>query len=355
MNRRLNAFALGALLLLSAAASNAQNVFVLPASISGSSNVGVFSANPFSNVGNLNVNPAANLVLATPDGTKFYIISNSGSNSVIATDSTFSGIRPIASLGVQPTTALITPDGKRLLVGAGTLQIFDTTSDLTLVGGGLNVMGTVVDVAVNLESTRAFALVNTGSGSQVTVVDLSTNAVIGTIPVPGFGTGVSTGPNDLVYISTQNVILEVDPRSAAVRQQMMSSGDQLAIGGKSMGGRIASQVAAAGIGDLAGLVFLGYPLHPPGRPDRLRAAHLPAIKAPMLFVQGSRDAFGTPEELRPIITRIEPSPALYVVAGGDHSFKVPKRSDVTQEDVHRAIQDHVAGWLREQVAVRTAQ
>jgi len=155
-------------------------------------------------------------------------------------------------------------------------------------------------------------------------------------------------PNDKLEACWRAVI-------AAVRQQMMSSGDQLAIGGKSMGGRIASQVAATGIGDLAGLVFLGYPLHPPGRPDRLRAAHLPAIKAPMLFVQGSRDAFGTPEELRPIITRIEPSPALYVVAGGDHSFKVPKRSDVTQEDVHRAIQDHVAGWLREQVAVRTAQ
>jgi len=224
MNRRLNAFALGALLLLSAAASNAQNVFVLPASISGSSNVGVFSANPFSNVGNINVNPAANLVLATPDGTKFYIISNSGSNTILATDSTFSGIRPIASLGVQPTTALITPDGRRLLVGAGTLQIFDTTSDLTLVGGGLNVMGTVIDVAVNLESTRAFVLVNTGSGSQVTAVDLSNNSVIGTIPVPGFGTGISTGPNDLVYVSTQNVILEVDPRSAAVRQQIQLNG-----------------------------------------------------------------------------------------------------------------------------------
>jgi predicted alpha/beta-hydrolase family hydrolase len=155
-------------------------------------------------------------------------------------------------------------------------------------------------------------------------------------------------PNDRLEACYRAVI-------AAVREQMMSSGDRLAIGGKSMGGRIASQVAAAGIEDLAGLVFLGYPLHPPGRPDRLRAAHLPDIKAPMLFVQGARDAFGTPEELRAIMTRLEPSPALYVVAGGDHSFKVPKRSDVTQEDVHRAIQDHVAAWLREQVAVRTTR
>ncbi len=155
-------------------------------------------------------------------------------------------------------------------------------------------------------------------------------------------------PNDRLEACYRAVI-------AAVRQKMMSSGDRLAIGGKSMGGRIASQVAAAGIDDLASLVFLGYPLHPPGRPDRLRAAHLPDIKAPMLFVQGARDAFGTPEELRVIMTLLEPSPALYVVAGGDHSFKAPKRSDVTQEDVHRAIQDHVAAWLREQVAVRTTR
>src|SRR5262249_41438587 len=141
----------------------------------------------------------------------------------------------------------------------------------------------------------------------------------------------------------------------AVRQRMRTDRDALTIGGKSMGGRIASQVAARGIGDLAGLVFLGYPLHPPGRPDRLRAAHLPDVKAPMLFVQGSRDAFGTPEELRLIVSRLEPSPDLYVIAGGDHSFKVPKRSDVTQKYVHRAIQDHVAAWLGEQIAVRTAR
>ena len=80
----------------------------------------------------------------------------------------------------------------------------------------------------------------------------------------------------------------------------------------------------AAIGELAGLVFLGYPLHPPGRPERLRAKHLSDIKAPMLFVQGSRDAFGTPDELRPIITRIEAPADLYVIEGGDHSFKVRK-------------------------------
>ena len=141
----------------------------------------------------------------------------------------------------------------------------------------------------------------------------------------------------------------------AVRERMKSGAHELAIGGKSMGGRIASQVAASGVGDLAGLVFLGYPLHPPGRPDRLRAKHLPDIKAPMLFVQGSRDTFGTPDELRPIIAPLEPPADLYVVEDSDHSFKVRKRAGVGQQDIYRAIQDHIAAWLREVVAVRRAR
>jgi uncharacterized protein len=132
----------------------------------------------------------------------------------------------------------------------------------------------------------------------------------------------------------------------AVRGRRKYVSDRLAIGGKSMGGRIASQVAAAGAGELAGMVFLGYPLHPPGRSDRLRAAHLSTVKAPMLFVQGSRDAFGTPDELRPIIARLEPAAELYVVDGGDHSFKVPKRIGISQSTPYETIQQRVAEWLR---------
>jgi uncharacterized protein len=136
---------------------------------------------------------------------------------------------------------------------------------------------------------------------------------------------------------------------AAVRHGI-SGGEKLAIGGKSMGGRIASQVAAAGLGDLVGLVFLGYPLHPPGRPDRLRAVHLGQVKAPMLFVQGSRDAFGTPEELQPIIKELGPSADLCVVEGGDHSFKVPKSLGFKQQDIYVAIQDRIETWLRTAIA-----
>jgi predicted alpha/beta-hydrolase family hydrolase len=155
-------------------------------------------------------------------------------------------------------------------------------------------------------------------------------------------------PNDKLEACYRAVI-------EAVRARMRSGRDVLAIGGKSMGGRIASQVAAGGIGDLAGLVFLGYPLHPPGRPDRLRVAHLPDIKAPMLFVQGSRDAFGTPEELRPIVASLHTPAEVYIVESGDHSFKVRKGAGISQDDIHRAIQDHIAAWLRERVATEGRQ
>ena len=75
---------------------------------------------------------------------------------------------------------------------------------------------------------------------------------------------------------------------------------------------------------LAGLVFLGYPLHPPGKPEQRRDAHLPAIREPMLFVQGTRDAFGTADEIRALLPKLQRA-TLHEVAGGDHSFKVSGR------------------------------
>jgi len=108
---------------------------------------------------------------------------------------------------------------------------------------------------------------------------------------------------------------------------------------------MASHVAAAGLDGLGGLVFLGYPLHPPGQPEKLRAAHLARIREPMLFVQGARDAFGTPEELAPILAPLGPSVRVHVVADGDHSFKVPKRGPVSQPQVFAQVQDEIVRWL----------
>ncbi len=134
---------------------------------------------------------------------------------------------------------------------------------------------------------------------------------------------------------------------AACRDGEIGAGARrLAIGGKSMGGRIASQVAAADSGGIAGLVFLGYPLHPPGRLDKLRSAHLPQIRTPMLFVQGSRDAFGTPQELAPILEALQAPAEICVIEDGDHSFKVRKTAPLSQPAVFDFILDAVERWLR---------
>jgi len=111
-----------------------------------------------------------------------------------------------------------------------------------------------------------------------------------------------------------------------IRGELPSARRALFIGGKSMGGRIATQAAAAdAFLPITGLVLLGYPLHPPGKPDQLRDKHLPAVRRPMLFVQGTRDAFGTPAELTPILNLLAPRPTLHMIDGGDHSFKISRR------------------------------
>jgi predicted alpha/beta-hydrolase family hydrolase len=122
-----------------------------------------------------------------------------------------------------------------------------------------------------------------------------------------------------------------------VRGRREFRGLPLFIGGKSMGGRIASQVAAAGVDGIAGLVFFGYPLHPPGRPQQRRDAHLPAIRIPMLFIQGTRDEFGTSAEIRELLPRLDTHARIVEIADGDHSFKT--RMKVTGRKPDAALLD----------------
>jgi len=93
-------------------------------------------------------------------------------------------------------------------------------------------------------------------------------------------------------------------------------------------------------------VALGYPLHPPGKPQQLRAAHLPRIRVPMLIVQGERDPFGTPAELQPVLDAIAEDVTLHVVENGDHSL-APSRQKDRVESAYAKLQDVVATWLRE--------
>jgi uncharacterized protein len=133
----------------------------------------------------------------------------------------------------------------------------------------------------------------------------------------------------------------------AVRQQVESAAEHLFIGGKSMGGRIATHIASAdGELPIDGIVLLGYPLHPPGKPDQRRDAHLPAIKRPMLIVQGSRDTFGTPPEFEAVLRAMAPHATLHVVSGGDHSFKLAKRDPNAQAAVYAEVPRTIVSWMR---------
>jgi uncharacterized protein len=129
---------------------------------------------------------------------------------------------------------------------------------------------------------------------------------------------------------------------AVIDQVRKSIGKRpLFIGGKSMGGRIATMVAANGEAGLAGLVLLGYPLHPPDKPEQLRVKHLSSIQTRCLFIQGERDPFGSPDELRPYTEQIPGGAKLVTIEAGDHSFAVPKRT-ATPEQIMARVADQIA-------------
>lgn len=123
-------------------------------------------------------------------------------------------------------------------------------------------------------------------------------------------------------------------------------GSRLVVGGKSMGGRLATHVMAApDPPPAAGVVLLGYPLQPPRRPGVRRDAHLGAVAVPMLFVQGERDEFGGRDELAALTSALGSRATLHVVAGADHAFRVSRAVIAAQGDVLSAAWDVVAGWI----------
>jgi hypothetical protein len=117
-------------------------------------------------------------------------------------------------------------------------------------------------------------------------------------------------------------------------------------GGKSMGGRIASQAVAGGM-PASGLVFLGYPLHPPGKPEQLRDKHFDRVGVPMLFVQGTRDAFARPELLEGLLRSLGDRARLLRIEGGDHSFVVPRGAGRQAAEVEAEIARGLVSWLGE--------
>jgi predicted alpha/beta-hydrolase family hydrolase len=138
---------------------------------------------------------------------------------------------------------------------------------------------------------------------------------------------------------------------AAVRAAVIEAGKRLPklpliAGGKSFGGRMTSQAEASEpLPGVVGLAFLGFPLHAPGKPSDDRAAHLDAVKVPMLFLQGARDDFAELSLLKPLVKRLGQRATLHLVEDGDHSFHVRKASGRDDAAVMEELLDTLSGWI----------
>lgn len=140
-------------------------------------------------------------------------------------------------------------------------------------------------------------------------------------------------------------VLEATVRAAVTAAA--ASGLPLFAGGKSLGGRMTSRAAAAKpLPEVRGIVFLGFPLHPKGKPGTVRADHLADVDAPMLFVQGDRDGLADLDLLRLVVERLGSRATIRVVEGADHGFHVLKRSGRTDDEVLDEVADAIAAWVR---------
>ena len=135
-------------------------------------------------------------------------------------------------------------------------------------------------------------------------------------------------------------------RAAVAEATRQLPGLPLIAGGKSFGGRMTSQAqASAPLPGVGGLAFLGFPLHPAGRPADERAAHLSDVQVPMLFLQGSRDELADLALLRPVIARLASRATLEIFDDADHSFHVPARSGRRDADVRADLVDRLLAWI----------
>jgi uncharacterized protein len=137
-------------------------------------------------------------------------------------------------------------------------------------------------------------------------------------------------------------------RAAVAEASRRLPGLALFAGGKSFGGRMTSQAQAkATLAGVRGLAFLGFPMHPAGRPSRERGRHLSEIAIPMLFLQGTRDNLALPQEIEPVCAALGARATLRMFADADHSFHVPARSGRTDAQVLADLLDALAAWIDE--------
>jgi hypothetical protein len=140
-------------------------------------------------------------------------------------------------------------------------------------------------------------------------------------------------------------VLEATVRAAVAKARELAPGLPLVAGGKSLGGRMTSNaMARRSIDGVRGLVFLGFPLHPPKQPDTARAEHLAQVQTPMLFLQGTRDTLADLDLITGVAERLGPRATLHVVEGADHSFSVLRRSGRTDAQVLDELADTITDW-----------
>jgi len=212
---------LTASMLILGASAQAKNVFLLPtgSSAGGTGVANVYSPDPFSQVSSFQTPQFTTNVLSIPSGAKYYTISRSGSDTMWVLDGNNLGGPALKkyNLATQAEAAVVSGDGKRLAIVAGTLHVFDTSTDFEIASfANLDVGNTPIDVASSLDSQYLYVL--SSNSNKVSAVSLITGQVTASFTVPGQSTGVSVGPNGLVYVTAVNRIFELDGRNGGLVQ-----------------------------------------------------------------------------------------------------------------------------------------
>lgn len=194
------------------------NLFLLPNTSSPTGTITAFRLDPFTSINSFPAQPSAAFFFTNSEGTKYYSVARSGSDTLLVLDAA----NPLNVLKrqnlAQAEAATLTPDGRRLLIVANGLYIFDTSND-TLLNTLTNVGNQPIDVAVLQDASRAFVL--SAASNSLTAVDLNTNTVVGTpLAIGGSLTGVSVGYNGLVYVTTSNRLFEIDGRNMTIRTEI---------------------------------------------------------------------------------------------------------------------------------------
>jgi predicted alpha/beta-hydrolase family hydrolase len=211
------------------------------------------------------------------------------------------------------------------------------------------------EIAIDLDGGRVSASVHGASGSTLVVLGHGAGSTRRTPGLVALAEALAaSGRRALLYNFLYSerggrrpdppAALEATTAAVAAFARTELGTARLVHGGRSMGGRIASQAVARGASADA-LVFLGYPLHPPGQFEKMRDKHLPHVAAPMLFVQGTRDDFARWDLLTAVLGRLGDRATLHAVEAADHSFKVLKRSGRTSAEVESEVHGTVISWL----------